>query len=80
MANVFMCYLEEQLEHDSLMPQLYGRYVDDTLVRMPDADVATEFLTTLNGLPSSLTFRMESNFLRTVLFLSSVLRLSRTED
>ena len=57
MANVFMCHLEEQLARESLMPQLYGRYVDDTLVRMPDA--ATVFLTTLNGLPSSLTFTVE---------------------
>ena len=42
-----------------LMPQLYKRYVDDTLARMPSADVATEFLSTLNGLHPSLTFTME---------------------
>ena len=44
MANVFMCHLEETLTHDDLMPQLYKRYVDDTLARMPSADAATEFL------------------------------------
>ena len=41
------------------MPQFYKRYVDDTLARMPSADVATEFLSTLNGLHPSLTFTME---------------------
>ena len=41
------------------MPQLYKRYVDDTLARMPSVDVAAEFLSTLNGLHPSLTFTME---------------------
>ena len=59
MANVFMCHLEEKLTRDGLMPQLYKRYVDDTLARMPSADVATEFLSTLNDLHPSLTFTME---------------------
>jgi len=44
MDNVFMCHLEETLTRDGLMPQLYKRYVDDTLARMPSADAATEFL------------------------------------
>ena len=59
MPNVFMCHLEEKLTRDGLMPQLYKRYVDDTLARMPSADIATEFLNTLNGLHPSLTFTME---------------------
>ena len=59
MANVFICHLEEQLARDGLMPLLYRRCVDDTIVRMPDTDTAIEFLTTLNGLDSSLTFTME---------------------
>ena len=54
MVNVFMCYLEEKLTRDGLMPQLYKGYVDDTLARMPSADVAAEFLSTLNGLHPSL--------------------------
>ena len=41
------------------MPQLFERYVDDTLARMSSADVATEFLSILNGLHLSLTFTME---------------------
>lgn len=41
------------------MPQLYKRYVDDTLARMPSAVAAAEFLSTLNGLHPSLTFTME---------------------
>ena len=44
MADVFMCHLEEKLTRDGLMLQLYKRYVDDTLARMPSTDVATEFL------------------------------------
>ena len=59
MANVFMCHLEEKLTRDGLMPQLYKRNVHDTLVRMPSADVADEFLSTLNGLHPTLTFTME---------------------
>ena len=58
MANVFMCHLEEKLTREGLMPQLYKRYVDDTLARMPSVDVAAEFLSTLNGLHPSLTFTM----------------------
>ena len=30
-----------------LMPHLYRRYVDDTLVRMPSSDAAAMFLATL---------------------------------
>ena len=50
MANVFMCHLEEKLSRDGMMPQLYKRYVDDTLAKMPrtEAAAATAFLTTLN--------------------------------
>ena len=59
MANVFMCHLEEKLTCDGLMPHLYKRYLDDTLARMPSADAAAVFLTTLNGLHPSLTFTME---------------------
>ena len=54
-----MCHLEEKLTRDGLMPQLYKRYVDDTLARMPSADVAVEFFSTLNGLNPSLTFTVE---------------------
>lgn len=59
MAKVIMCHLEEKLARDGLRPQLQRGYVDDTLVRMPNADAATEFLTTLNRLHRSLTFTME---------------------
>ena len=59
MVNVFMCHLEEKLTRDGLIPQLYRRYVDDTLARMPNTDAATMFLTTLNGLHPSLSFTME---------------------
>jgi len=61
MANVFMYPLEEKLTCNGLMPNLYRRYIDDTLARMPNTDAATMFLTTLNGLHvhPSLMFRME---------------------
>ena len=39
-----MCHLEEKLTRGDLMPQLYKRYVNDTLARMPSVDVAAEFL------------------------------------
>ena len=54
-----MCHLKKQLAHDGLMLQLYRRNVDDTLVRIPNTDAATEFLTSLIGLHRSLTFTME---------------------
>ena len=69
MVNVFMCHLEEKLVSDGLIPQLYKRYVDDTLARMPIADVATEFLSTLNGLHPSLTFTMELPVDNKILFI-----------
>ena len=59
MANVFMCHLEEKLSRDGLMPDLYKRYVDDTLAKMPSGDAASEFLNTLNGLHPSMKFTME---------------------
>ena len=36
LANVFMCSVEESLKTQGKLPQFYCRYVDDTLVRMPD--------------------------------------------
>ena len=54
-----MCHLKKQLAHDGLMLQLYRRNVDDTLVRIPNTDAATEFLTSLIGLHPTLTFTME---------------------
>ena len=77
MANVFMCHLEEKLTCDGLMPQLYKRYVDDTLDRMPGADVGTEFPNTLNGLHPSLTFTMELTVDNKIPL--SALKSSRTE-
>ena len=59
MTNVFICHIQEQLARDGLIPQLYRRCVDDTIVRMPDTDAVTDFLTTLNELHSSVTFTME---------------------
>ena len=59
MANVFLCHLEDKFTRDGMMPTLYKRDVDDTLVRMRSTDAATDFLTTLNSLHPSLSFTME---------------------
>ena len=40
-------------------PTLYMRYVDDTLVSMPDVPSAQHFLVTLNNLHANLNFTME---------------------
>ncbi|KAK3748690.1 hypothetical protein QZH41_006282 [Actinostola sp. cb2023] len=59
MANIFMCSLEDKLTEQNMVPSLYRRYVDDTLVIMPDVETAGNFLSTLNGLHSSIGFTME---------------------
>ena len=45
-ANVFLRHLKDKLARDRMIPTLYKRYVDDTLVRMPSTATATDFLTT----------------------------------
>ncbi|XP_020904502.1 uncharacterized protein LOC110242811 [Exaiptasia diaphana] len=59
MANVFMCSIEEQLEHNGKMPPLYRRYVDDTLTVMPGINAASAFLNVLNEIHPSISFTME---------------------
>ena len=36
MANAFLCSLEDDLEKEDKLPNLYRRYVDDTITAMPD--------------------------------------------
>ena len=36
LANVFICSIEQTLEDNDRLPPLYRRYVDDTLIFMPD--------------------------------------------
>ena len=36
MANAFMCKIEKQLERENKLPIFYKRFVDDTLIAMPD--------------------------------------------
>ena len=59
LANSFMCSIEERLNEQGLIPSYYRRYVDDTLVIMPDAKAADDFLTTLNNSHSDINFTME---------------------
>ena len=59
MANAFLCSLEEKLERDNKLPNLYRRYVDDTITAMPDVAGAESFLSTLNECHPSISFTME---------------------
>ena len=54
-----MCCAEESLESQRKLPEFYHRYVDDTLVRMPDLAAATVFLDTLDHAHSTVSFTME---------------------
>ena len=59
MANAFLCSLEEKLERDNKLPNLYKRYIDDTITAMPDVAGAEPFLSTLNECHPSISFNME---------------------
>ena len=59
MANTFMCNIEKQLTNQNKMPNYNKRYVDDTLSIMPDAQVASTFLSTLIEIHPSISFTME---------------------
>ena len=59
LANVFMCSIEGSVKSQGKLPEFYRRYVDDTLVRMPDLAAATQFLDTLNHAHSAVSFTME---------------------
>lgn len=54
-----MCAIEGSLRNKTKLPEFYRRYVDGTLVRMPDRAVAIEFLDTLNHAHSAFSFTME---------------------
>ena len=54
-----MCNIEKQLETENKMPAFYKRYVDGMLSTMPDFEIASEFLTTLNNSHPSIDFTME---------------------
>ena len=36
MANALLCSLEEKLERDNKLHNLYRRFIDDTITAMPD--------------------------------------------
>ena len=59
LANVFMCHIENQLEQTSMIRLFYRRYVDETLVTMPNKESATDFLQVLNNVHPSLSFTVE---------------------
>ena len=79
MANVFLCHLEDKLTRDGVMPTLYKRYVDDTLVRMPSTDTAIDFLTTLNSLHPNLSFTMELPIDNKISFIGIEIIKNRTK-
>ena len=47
-----LCSLEEKLERDNKLPYLYRRYVDDTIIAMPDVAGAESFRL-MNVIPRS---------------------------
>ena len=59
LANTFMCHIEEKLQDRNNIPSFYKRYVDDTLVIMPDVQSAKSFLDLLNVIHPSISFTME---------------------
>ena len=73
LANVFMCHIENQLEQNNVIPSFYRRYVDETLVTMPNTESATVFLQVLNSVNPSLSFTMELEHEGSIPFLGTVL-------
>ena len=60
MEIAFMCHIsEKKVENQDKMPALYKRYVNESLSKMPDVSSASVFLSTLNEIPSSLSFTMK---------------------
>ena len=56
-----------------MIPSFYRRYVDDTLVTMPNTESATDFLQVTNNMHSSLSFTMEIERDGSIPFLGTVL-------
>ena len=56
---VFFYYYYYYYYSQGKLPEFYRRYVDDTLVKMPDLVAATVFLDTLNHAHSAVSFTME---------------------
>ena len=56
-----------------MIPSFYGRHVDDTLVKMPNAESATDFLQVLNRVHPSLSFTMELEHEGSIPFLGTVI-------
>ena len=54
-----MSSLEEKLELEGKLPPYYRRFVDDTLMVMPDIPTAANFLNTLNHTNPAVSFTME---------------------
>ena len=68
-----MCHIEDQLEQKIMIPSFYRRYVDDTLVTMPNTESATDFLQVLNNMHPNLSFTMELEHDGSISFLGTVL-------
>ena len=77
LANVLMGSMEETLVHEGKMPSFYKRYVDDTLIIMPDTASAATFLQALNNCQSSVKFTMERESNGLLPFLGMQLPLNR---
>ena len=56
-----------------MISSFYRRYIDDTLVKMPNAESATDFLQVLNSIHPSLSFTMELEHEGSIPFLGSLI-------
>ena len=59
LATEFMRHIEDILQVIGKLPAYYKRYVDDTLIIMPNENDAGQFLQDLNQIHPSLKFTME---------------------
>ena len=73
LANVFMCHIENQLEQKNMIPSFYRRYVDDTLVKMPNTESAADFLQVLNSVHPGVSFTMEFEHEGSIPFLGTLI-------
>ena len=66
-------HTESELEQRDMIPSFCRRYVDDTLVTMPNTEAATDILQVVNGAHASLSFTMELKRESSVPFLGTVI-------
>ena len=69
LANIFVCYNENELFDFSVKPQFYKRYVDDTFAIFKNEAECDEFFNILNSLNPALKFTSEKEESESLAFL-----------